>query len=115
MTSAQDFMMAFAKAIVHNVDTRPQIVQQWTEKLEAREAEIREVERKSIITKSWSEDVNGDQVTIKDIRGNRLLAGQEWYERFEKETGSLERDDFSATHWDSEDVLAAARRAAGLE
>lgn len=40
MTSPQDFMLAFAKAIIHNVDTRPQIVQQWTEKLDAREVEI---------------------------------------------------------------------------
>jgi hypothetical protein len=44
MTNPQDFMTQFAKAIVHNVDTRPQIVQQWTEKLEAREAEIRKDE-----------------------------------------------------------------------
>jgi len=38
--SAQDFMTSFAKEIVHNVDTRPQIVQEWTEKLETREAEM---------------------------------------------------------------------------
>jgi hypothetical protein len=42
MTSPQDFLTAFAKEIVHNVDTRPQIVEQWTEKLEAREAEMRQ-------------------------------------------------------------------------
>src|SRR6266702_2525188 len=40
LLSAHDFSMEFAKAIIHNVDTRPQIVKQWTEKLEAREAEI---------------------------------------------------------------------------
>jgi hypothetical protein len=41
-TSAQDFMMEFMKDIVHtkNTDQRPQLVQQWKEKLEARELEL---------------------------------------------------------------------------
>jgi hypothetical protein len=40
MTSAQEFLTEFTKQLIQHVDTRPQIVQEWAAKLEAREAEI---------------------------------------------------------------------------
>jgi hypothetical protein len=44
MKSPEKFMREFMKAIVHNPLERPAILAEWTEKLEARDIENRQME-----------------------------------------------------------------------
>ena len=101
MTSPQDFMLAFAKAIIHNVDTRPQIVQEWTEKLEVREAEL---------GKQFYERFE------KELRKWYTCMHASTHEEFE----SLESNDGPYTELCAEvitadDALQVAKKVAGIE
>ena len=61
---------------------------------------------------------SGKKPELFMVNGKEVMTGREWYERFEKELGEPQTFagyGYDSVGYDEDDVLAAAKRASGVE